>query len=584
MFLPTTPQELSRLGWKSLDVILVTGDAYIDSPHVGVAVIGKVLLNAGYRVGIISQPDIHSDLDICRLGVPELFWGVTAGCMDSMIANYTPTRKRRRTDDLTPGGQNTKRPDMAAIVYPNLIRKYFKNTRPIVLGGIEASLRRISHYDYGSDSVRRSILFDAKADILVYGMGEETVLDLARKLLENRPVADTRGICHIASEKPKGYIELPSHEEVARDKNKFEQMFRVFYENSDPFSAVGLCQKQDTRYLIQNPPQLPPSPAALDRIYELDYERDVHPFHKAAGRVRALETIRFSITTHRGCYGECRFCSIPVHQGRIVISRSEASILKEAARMSRHPEFKGIIPDVGGPTANMYGIECGRKGKHGACRNKGCLTPVICNDLPVSHHRQIHLLENLRQLPGIKKVFIGSGIRHDLVLKDEKFGRRYLEELVRHHVSGQLKVAPEHSEEHILHLMGKPGFQDLLEFKRRFDQLNQQLNKKQYLTYYFIAAYPGCTLKDMAQLRRIIRRRLGLRPQQVQIFTPSPATIATLMYYTATDPDTGRPLFVEKNIGRKEAQKKVLVSHGSQVRRTSAERPGRKVRTGEQDS
>jgi len=583
MFLPTTQAELSRLGWKSLDVILITGDAYIDSPHVGVAVIGKVLLNAGYRVGIIPQPDIHSDLDIGRLGAPELFWGVTAGCMDSMIANYTPTRKRRNADDLTPGGRNTKRPDMAGIVYPNLIRKYFKNTRPIILGGIEASLRRISHYDYGSDSVRRSILFDAKADILVYGMGEGAVLDLARKFLENRPVDDTRGICHIALKKPQGYIELPSHEEVVRDKNKFEQMFRVFYENSDPFSAVGLCQKQDTRYLVQNPPQLPPGPEALDRIYELDYERDVHPFHKAAGRVRALETIRFSITTHRGCYGECRFCSIPVHQGRIVISRSEASILREAARMSRHPEFKGIIPDVGGPTANMYGIECGRKAKHGACRNKGCLTPVICDDLPVSHHRQIHLLESLRRMPGIKKVFIGSGIRYDLVLKDEKYGRQYLEELVRHHVSGQLKVAPEHSEEHVLHLMGKPGFQDLLKFKRLFDRLNRQLNKKQYLTYYFIAAYPGCTLEDMAQLRRVIRRRLGLRPQQVQIFTPSPATVATLMYYTETDPDTGRPLFVEKNMRKKQGQKNSLVLHGSHVLQAAAERSGRKTRTGDED-
>lgn len=577
MFLPATRQELIHLGWESLDVILVTGDAYIDSPHVGVALIGKVLLNAGYRVGVISQPDIHTNIDICRLGAPELFWGVTAGSMDSMISNYTSTHRRRNSDDLTPGGRNTKRPDKAGIVYTNLIRQYFKNTRPIILGGIEASLRRISHYDYRSDSVHRSILFDAKADILVYGMGEQTVLDLARELVENRPITHVRGICYIAAEMPKGYIEVPSHAEVVRDKKKFAEMFRRFYENSDPLNDIGLCQKQDTRYVIQNPPQLPPSPEALDRIYELDYEREVHPLHQTQGRVRALDTIRFSIVTHRGCYGECHFCSIPLHQGRTVISRNEASILREAARLTKHPEFKGIIQDVGGPTANMYAMDCSRKTRQRSCGDKRCLAPDICKNLSSGHGRQIHLLESLRRLPGVRKVFIGSGIRYDLILKDERYGRQYLEELVRHHVSGQLKVAPEHCEDHILRLMGKPGFGDLLEFKQRFDQMNRHLNKKQYLTYYFIAAYPGCTLEHMARLQQLIRRKLHIKPKQVQIFTPSPATMATLMYYTETDPFSGQPLFVEKNMLKKEAQKKLLVSKDAFIRSKSTRKSVKKL-------
>jgi len=382
MFLPTTLEEADSLGWKTLDIILITGDAYIDSPFMGVSVIGKVLVDAGYRVGLIAQPDTQDATDIRRLGEPELFWGVSSGAMDSMIANYTATQKRRKSDDLTAGGKNDRRPDRAVIAYANLIRKYFKNTRPIVLGGVEASLRRISHYDYWSDKVRRSVLFDARADVLVYGMGEKAVLELAKRLREKQPVQGIRGTCTISSDIPEGYLELPSHEDVAEDIRKFEAMFRISYENNDPISARGLVQKQDTRYVVHHPPAQPLEPEELDRIHELDYEREAHPFEKARGVVRALDTIRFSLVTHRGCYGGCHFCAISMHQGLEVVSRSMASIVREAVAFKKHPKFKGIISDVGGPTANMYGFECRRKKRSGACRDRNCMTPKAVGEPP----------------------------------------------------------------------------------------------------------------------------------------------------------------------------------------------------------
>ena len=559
MFIPATGDELKALGWKSLDVILVTGDTYLDSPFIGVAVIGKVLLDAGYKVGIIAQPDITSDRDIRSLGEPDLFWGITSGCMDSMISNYTATQKKRRQDDLTGGGLNNRRPDLAVIAYSNLVRRYFKKTRPIVLGGMEASLRRLSHYHYASDRIRRSILFDAKADILVYGMGERTILELAKRIRDKRPVPDVRGICYIAAEKREGTVELPPHAEAAADPAAFSRMFKTFYQNNDPVTAKGLSQRQDSRYLIQNPPQLPLTPAELDHIHELGYERGVHPYYASWGPVRALETIRFSLTTHRGCYGECHFCAISVHQGRTIIDRTEASLLREATILTAHPEFKGTIQDVGGPTANMYGIDCGRKKERGACRRKRCLTPGVCKNLNVNHSRQIALLKKLRDLPKVKKVFIGSGIRHDLVLHDSAHGLKYLEEIVRHHISGQLKLAPEHSENEILNLMGKPAIEGFIEFKRRFEAINRRLKKNQFLTCYFIAAYPGCTLRHMARLNRFTREVLKFRPRQVQIFTPSPSTPATLMYHTGKSYSTGKSLFVEKSNRRKEQQKSLVL-------------------------
>ena len=564
MFLPTTIKEVKNLGWDDLDVILVTGDSYIDSPFIGTAVIGKVLMKAGYRVGVIAQPDPKTDADIGRLGEPRLFWGVTAGSVDSMVANYTALKKPRRSDDYTPGGENNRRPDRATIVYTNIIRRLSKRfhpgrtARPIVLGGIEASLRRVAHYDFWSDSVRRSILFDAKADYILYGMAEKATLEFAAAMREGGDVREVRGLCYIAKEKREGYIELPGYETVAADKQAFMDMFHLFYKNNDPISGRGLFQKHGDRYLVQNAPAGYQTQAELDAVYSLDFERAQHPYYEAQGPVRALETIRFSISTHRGCYGECNFCAIAVHEGRTVRWRSQGSILEEARQLVSHPQFKGYIQDMGGPTANMYGFECDKKLKSGACPAKRCLFPEICPLLEVDHRPQLELLRQVRKLPGVKKVFVASGIRYDMVLVDAVCGEAYLGEIVEHHVSGQLKVAPEHTENNVLDLMGKPGIESLLKFKDRFDRLSHTAGKPQFLTYYLIAAHPGCSAQDMVRLKHFTSEKLHVNPEQVQIFTPTPSTYASLMYYTELDPFTRRPIFVEKDPRRKEHQKDIL--------------------------
>ncbi|HQG31105.1 MAG TPA: YgiQ family radical SAM protein [Deltaproteobacteria bacterium] len=560
MFIPTTRKEMEALGWDRMDVILVTGDSYIDHPCIGVSVIGHVLLDAGYRVGIIGQPDTGTDADIARLGEPRLFWGVTAGSIDSMVANYTASGKRRKRDDYTPGGVNNRRPDRAAIVYTNLIRRFFKDTCPIVLGGIEASLRRIAHYDFWSDSIRRSILFDSKADILVYGMGEKAVLDLGRCLTSGEDYRGVRGICYIAKERNGAWIELPPYDAVTKDKKAFMEMFRQFCECCESPEAKALCQLQDTRYLVQNPPQPLPGPGELDEIHAKDYERDLHPFYREQGEVRALETIRFSITTHRGCFGGCNFCSIGVHQGRVVVSRTKESIIKEAKRLSRHPLFKGTIADVGGPTANMYALGCGTRNGRSACRERRCLFPSVCPNLKTDHGAQADLLKALREMPGVKRVFVASGIRHDLVAADAKSGRRYLEELVRHHTSGQMKIAPEHTQEHVLRLMGKSGKNLLIAFKDLFYEITRESAKKQFLTYYLMAAHPGCTLDDMRRLKRFATSELRTNPEQVQIFTPLPSTWSGVMYCTGLDPDSGEGIFVEKDRDARQQQKDILVA------------------------
>ncbi|MCX8069074.1 MAG: YgiQ family radical SAM protein [Thermodesulfovibrionales bacterium] len=556
MFLPTTREEICAKSWHHLDIILITGDTYIDSPNIGIAIIGNILSQSGYKVGIIAQPD---DEEITRLGEPRLFWGVSAGSFDSMVANYTATKKRRNQDDLTPGGYNNRRPDRASIYYTNLIRRYFKATRPIVLGGIEASIRRIAHYDYWDDKVRRSILFDSKADIIVYGMAEKTIIQLADFINQGRDIREIRGICYISKEPVDNYQLLPSYEEVREDKKSFIEMFKLFYENNDPLTAKGLCQRHGDRYLIQNPPSFYPSQQELDNIYQLSYEREVHPFYKRKGNVKAMETIRYSITSHRGCYGECNFCSISIHQGRTVISRSIKSILKEAENLTQIKGFRGIISDVGGPTANMYGIECKKKLLSGACKDRNCLSPTICERLDVNHSRQMTLLNEMRLIKGIKKIFIASGIRHDMILEDKKMGINYLKEIVQNHISGQLKIAPEHSEDYILKLMRKPSISYLIEFKKIFDMLNKECNKKQFLTYYFIAAHPGCQISHMNKLKGLLVKELKLMPEQVQIFTPLPSTYSSLMYYTEIDPFSGRKIFVEKNTKNKERQKAVII-------------------------
>ncbi|HBT89225.1 YgiQ family radical SAM protein [Desulfobacter sp.] len=571
MFLPTTRKELEDRGVERLDVILVTGDTYIDSPFMGVSLIGRVLESKGFTVGIIAQPDTDSDRDISRLGEPRLFWGITGGAVDSMVANYTASKKRRKQDDYTPGSQNNRRPDRAVIVYTNLVRRFFKPTVPIVLGGIEASLRRIAHYDFWSNKIRRAILFDAKADYLLFGMAHAGIVALARALddklkTDNRqvampeetqdPVTQIRGLGYI-SKTPKG-IALPSYEAVMRDKNLYLQSFKTFYDNTDPMIAQPLSQAHGDRFLVLNPPAPFSSTQEMDEIHDLNFQRDVHPYYGALGHVRAMDTIRFSIPTHYGCYGECNFCAITVHQGRTVRWRSKDSIIAEAKKMTRDKEFKGYIFDLGGPTANMYGFECEKKLKKGACSHRRCLFPTPCPSLSPDHGPQMALLKEISRIAGVKKVFLNSGIRHDLILMDEQKGQAYLKQVIDAHVSGQMKLAPEHCVPRVLALMGKPGVESLVAFKHRFDSICKMLKKKQYLTYYLIAAHPGCSIREMNELKEFTRNQLHITPEQVQIFTPTPSTFSTLMYYTGIDPFAMVPVFVEKDPQAKEKQKQIV--------------------------
>jgi len=565
MFLPTTRQEMNELGWDSLDVILVTGDSYIDSPYVGIAVIGKFLVKHGYRVGIIAQPDINDTGEIGRLGEPSLFWGVSAGCVDSMVANYTALKKKRRSDDYTPGGINNRRPDRASIVYSNLIRRLSNqinpqfHSKPIVLGGIEASLRRVAHYDFWDNKIRRSLLFDAKADFLLYGMAENSVLALANSFKNGTDPRSIGGLCYISNEKPGEYLDLPSFEDVILEKTLFTEMFHTFYRNNDPLNAKGLVQKHANRYLVQNPPAQYQTQGELDEVFSLDYEYKQHPFYEKSGPVKALETIQFSISTHRGCYGECNFCAIAVHEGRTVRWRSQESILTEAELLTKNDGFKGYIQDVGGPTANMYGYECGKKLKTGSCQDKRCLSPEVCPALKANLLPNINLLKQIRKIKGIKKVFVSSGIRYDLLFSDVNNCDNYMHELTNHHVSGQLKVAPEHSQANVLEKMGKPDNKNLLLFKEKFDEYSRSAGKNQFLTYYMIAAHPGCDEADMQKLKTFTSKKLNINPEQVQIFTPTPSTYSTLMYYTEQDPFTGKPIFVEKDPERKQKQKGIII-------------------------
>ncbi len=566
MYIPTTMEEARARGWDRLDVILVSGDTCIDHYYDGASLIGHLLIREGYRVGIICQPDISDPGDITRLGEPLLFWGVTSGSVDSMVSNYTALNKRRNRDDLTPGGMNDRRPDRALIAYTNLIRRHFKNTVPIVIGGIEASLRRVTHYDYWSDSLRRPVLFDAKADILVYGMGERAVLELAELLKTGKNTDSVKGTCCISRDRPNEALELPAFEECVTDNNRFISMFEAFYENTDPVTGKRLCQKVGDRYLVQNPPALSLTGKELDSLYEMDFEREVHPYYRGQGTVRAMDTVRFSVTTHRGCYGECNFCSIAVHQGRRVLSRSEESIVKEIRALTRDPLFRGTFTDIGGPTANMYRIDCSRKEASGACEHRRCLYPEICPELPMDHEQQLNLLKRVRAIGGIKHAFVASGIRYDMVMADKSYGESYLNEVITHHTSGQMKVAPEHTEPGVLRLMGKPVNDVFIHFLELFRKINAKLKKKKYLTYYFIAAHPGCREREMNRLRDFVQKVLKITPEQVQVFTPSPSTISTLMYFTGMDYETGEPVFVERDARKKEKQKKILTP-GSDWRR-----------------
>ncbi|MEN6341083.1 MAG: YgiQ family radical SAM protein [Methanospirillum sp.] len=566
-FLPMSRRELDRLGLDEIDVLLVSGDAYVDHPSFGTAVIGRVLWDAGYTVGVCAQPGPERD-DLLALGRPRLFVSVSSGAVDSMVNRYTPNRRRRAEDAYSPGGV-PRRPDRAVLVYADRVHAAFPGV-PVVLGGIEASLRRFAHYDYWSDSVRASVLADAPADLLVYGPGERQVVVIAERLdagEDVRALRDIRGTIWKCAPKEwrardrEGFVELPSFAEVSADPAAFARAFALFAAEQDPCTAMPVAQPHPKTVVIQNAPPLPMQPHELDRVYELPYARRQHPSYKDP--VPALEPVRFSITTHRGCFGDCSFCAIASHQGRIVQSRTTGSIVREAERMARMPEFRGVIQDVGGPSANMYGLSCPRWTTVGACPDRRC--GPDCPNLETSAEAQLDLLARLRDTPGVKRVFIGSGIRHDLALAAEP---EYLDEVCRHHVSGHLKVAPEHTVDAVCARMHKPGRAVFESFRSRFEALQRGKEKRQYLVPYLMSGHPGCTVADMIELAEYIRDE-GLYTEQVQDFTPTPMTLATAMYATGLDPYTGEAVHVPK--GREKQIQRALLHYRDERNRELVE-------------
>ncbi|MBU0895177.1 MAG: YgiQ family radical SAM protein [Candidatus Omnitrophica bacterium] len=558
--LPTTKVEMSKRGWSSLDIIIVTGDAYVDHPSYGAAVISRVLEAEGYKVGVIAQPDLNDPDDLKRMGKPRLFFGVTAGNLDSMIANYTANKKFRSGDEYSPGGIKGLRPDRATLIYTNKLKQAFDNV-PVVIGGIEAGMRRLAHYDYWSDTVRRSILLDSKADILVYGMGEEQIVEIARHLKNGRDIKDLndiRGTVIVRNciDAFKSAVEIPSFEEVACDKDKFNEAFRLAYpEAANPVHGRVIIQRHARRFVIQLPPTRPLSQSRMDSIYELPFARSPHPGYRKAGGVPGFDTVKHSVITHRGCPGECSFCSLYAHQGRIVQSRSAGSILRELEAMASQPDFNGTITDIGGPTANMYEAHCELwKGK-GACRLRRCLFPDRCKNLKLRPSRTIDLWKRASLIKGIKHIFVGSGVRYDLL--NDKESDEFLKHLCASHVSGQLKVAPEHTEPHILDAMGKPRFGAYELFIHRFDAVNKALKKKQFLVNYFISGHPGATTEDALKLSLKLKK-MRIYPEQIQDYIPLPMTASGAMYYTGKDPFSGRRIYVEKSPRARRLQRALI--------------------------
>lgn len=561
-FLPTTAEELRERGWDRLDFVYVTGDAYVDHPSFGMAIITRLLEAKGYRVGVIAQPDWRDPASVAALGEPRLAFLVSAGNMDSMVNHYTVARKRRRNDAYSPGGKAGLRPNHAAVVYSNLIRRTFKET-PIVLGGIEASLRRLAHYDYWSDAMKRSILLDSGADLVSYGMGERSIVEIADALDAGLPIEDityVNGTVYRAKSLDRVYDAevLPSFSELQADRLAYARSFAVQYAASDPFSGKRLVEPySDHEFVVQNPPAAPLSVEEMDAVYALPYARAAHPSYDAEGGVPALDEVRFSLASSRGCFGECSFCALTFHQGRIVQARSHASLVREAEGMTRDPAFKGYIHDVGGPTANFRHPACEKQLASGACANRRCLAPEPCPNLDADESDYIGLLRELRAVPGVKKVFVRSGVRFDYLLLDRAHGGEFLRELCEHHVSGQLKVAPEHVSDEVLERMGKPSCRVYREFAKRYAQMNERLGKKQYLVPYLMSSHPGSTLADAVELAEFCRD-LGYSPEQVQDFYPTPSTMATVMYATGVDPRTMEPVYVPKSAHEKALQRALI--------------------------
>ena len=558
-YLITTKAEMDERGWAELDFVIISGDAYVDHPSFAPTVIGRLLESYGYRVGIIAQPDWNDVNAFKVLGKPRLASLVTAGNLDSMLNKFTAAKKHRRDDGYSPGGESGRRPDRATVVYANRMREAFKGV-PVVIGGIEASLRRFAHYDYWSDTVRRSILMDSKADVLIYGMGEKQIREIAEALdkdqLQKRLPA-IKGICYVANTVPENAIECPSYEAISADKEIFAKAFKMQFDEQDPYYGKTVAQGHSNRYIVQNSPALPLTQEEMDHVYSLPYTRKWHPMYDAAGGVPALAEVQFSITSHRGCFGSCSFCAITSHQGRIIQNRSHQSILDEAHRMTTMDGFKGYIHDVGGPTANFRHVACDKQLKVGACKGKTCAAPKACPQLNTNHDDYVSILRKVRNVKGVKKVFVRSGLRYDYVLDDNN--KDFVRELCEHHVSGQLKVAPEHVSEHVTTIMGKANKSYFLKFKSWFDEANRKLGKQQFLVPYFMSSHPGCTLEDAIELAEFLRDQ-NMTPEQVQDFIPTPGSLSTAMYYTGINPLTGEPVYVAKK-GRDKAMQRALMQY-----------------------
>lgn len=559
-FLPITVEEVEERGWDEIDFVFVTGDSYVDHPSFGVSIISRVLEAKGYRVAILSQPNWKDERNFNPFGKPKLGFFVTSGNIDSMVAHYTVNKKKRSDDAYTAGGKSGKRPDRAVIVYSRILRKLYPDS-PIILGGLEASLRRFAHYDYWDDSVRQSILFDSQADILTYGMGENQTIEIANRLAQGKSVKqlrDIKGICYYvptSEYKPGPVVDLPSYERVCESKKEYAIAARKELEEADAVRGRTVIQRHGKYILVQNPPMPPLTTEELDWVYSLPYEKYYHPSYEKLGGVPGIKEVEFSITHNRGCFGACNFCSIAFHQGRAITVRSKESVLDEARRLVKNPRFKGYIHDVGGPTANFRLPSCTFQKEHGMCKNKKCLAPKPCRNLQVNHEEYIDILREMRAIKGIKKVFIRSGIRFDYLMEDES--KEFFHELVKYHVSGQLKVAPEHCSAAVLDKMGKPHIETYKRFQDEFYKFTKQVGKEQYLVPYLMSSHPGSTLKDAVELALFLKKE-HIRPEQVQDFYPTPGTISTAMFYTELDPYTLEPVYVPKTMKEKHMQRALL--------------------------
>ncbi|EOU2073251.1 YgiQ family radical SAM protein [Clostridium perfringens] len=559
-FLPICKDDMIERGWEQCDFVLVTADAYIDHHSFGTAIISRVLENAGYKVGIIAQPDWKSVDDFKKLGRPRLGFLVNGGNMDPMVNHYTVSKKLRKKDLYTPKGEMGKRPDRATIVYCNKIREAYKDVN-IVIGGIEASLRRFAHYDYWDNKVRKSILVDSGADLLVYGMSEKQIVEVADFLnqgFDGKYIRHIPGTCYIADSLDEIYEEhivLPSFKEVSSDKRTYAECFKIQYDEQDPVRGRTLVQEHNGKYVVINKPEMPLSREELDRVYALPYQKTYHPIYEKDGGIAAIEEVKFSLVSSRGCSGNCSFCAITFHQGRIVTSRSEDSIVEEAEEITKYDDFKGYIHDIGGPTANFRKPACKKQLTLGACKHKRCMSPGICKNMEVDHREYLHLLRRVRKLPGIKKVFIRSGLRYDYIMADKD--DTFFKELVEHHVSGQLKVAPEHVSPNVLKYMGKPAGKTYDEFRRKFFRITERLGKKQFIIPYLMSSHPGCKLEDAIMLAEYLRD-INYQPEQVQDFYPTPGTLSTTMFYTGLDPLTMEEVYIPRSKEEKAMQRALL--------------------------